>query len=147
MVVPAFNLLVPEAAALGGERFPAPGAQVWAGVSKVLVEGITGLHPSARWAALIGGLIGIALVLLEKLAPKKLRPFIPSASGVGIAMVIPFYNSLSMFLGSAVTATYKLMRPQTAERGVLPIASGFIAGESLMGILVAILVAFGILAK
>jgi uncharacterized oligopeptide transporter (OPT) family protein len=147
MVVPAFNLLVPEAKLLGGEQFPAPGAQVWAGVSKVMIEGISGLHPTARWAALICGLIGIVLVLLERFLPKKVTRFIPSASGVGVAMVIPFYNSLSMFLGSLIAAILKATRPKLADKMVLPVASGFIAGESLMGILVAVLVAFGILAR
>jgi uncharacterized oligopeptide transporter (OPT) family protein len=36
-------------------------------------------------------------------------------------------------------------KPTVAEQTVTPVASGFIAGESLMGILVAVLVAFGVL--
>ena len=39
-------------------EFPAPGAQVWAGVSKMLVQGLSTLHSSARWAALIGLVLG-----------------------------------------------------------------------------------------
>ena len=38
-------------------------------------------------------------------------------------------------------------RPRLAERSVIPVSSGFIAGESLMGILVALLVVLGVLDK
>jgi hypothetical protein len=50
-VVPAFNLLVPDASVIGSEQFPAPSVQVWAGVSRALTDGMSGLHPTARTAA------------------------------------------------------------------------------------------------
>jgi uncharacterized oligopeptide transporter (OPT) family protein len=147
LVVPVFNLLVPEASMLGTETFPAPGAQVWAGVSKMLVSGLSGLHPTARIALLVGALVGAALALLERLLPKRLQRFVPSPSGVGVAMVIPGYNSVSFFAGSLIAEVLRRRRPALAERAVVPIASGFIAGESLMGIVIAMLVAFGVLAR
>jgi OPT family oligopeptide transporter len=146
-VVPVFNLLVPTPDIIGSAEFPAPSVQVWAGVSKVLVEGVSALHPAARTAAGLGFLLGIALVLADRWAPPKLRPFIPSPSGLGIAMVLPGYNSIAMFFGGLVAEILKRKRPALAERGVVPVASGFIAGESLMGVLIAVLVALGILGK
>jgi uncharacterized oligopeptide transporter (OPT) family protein len=34
-----------------------------------------------------------------------------------------------------------------AERAIVPVASGFIAGESSMGVLIAVLIALGILGR
>jgi OPT family oligopeptide transporter len=148
VVVPAFNLIVPDASALGGTEFPAPSAQVWANVSKMLVEGLSALHPTARWAALIGLVVGTALAVLEVKLPKEKRKYVPSASGIGIAMVIPAYNSLMMFVGAS-WAEWMRRRKGAAEADKLtmPVASGFIAGESLLGVAVKMLIAFGYLQK
>lgn len=148
VIVPAFNLIVPDAAMLGSAEFPAPGAQVWAGVSKMLAEGVSSLHPTARWAALAGALLGVVLGVLEVKVPKAKRAWLPSASGIGIAMVIPGFSSVMMWLGTVVAEV--LRRRYGEKRGddvSIPVASGFIAGESLMGIVVKMLVAFGVMAK
>lgn len=147
VVVPAFNLLVPSADVLGTEEFPAPSSLVWAGVSKMLMNGLDMLHVSARIGALCGLALGVALVLLERWAPKKAKPFIPSASGLGLAIVIPGSSSISFFLGAAIAEFLRRKQAKLAEATVLPVSSGFIAGESLMGIAVAMLKAFGMMPK
>ena len=146
-VVPAFNLLLPHAEDIGSAKFPAPAVMVWGGVSKVLVDGVSGLSPSARIAALVGAILGVVLVLVERNAPKKWLPYVPSANAVGIAMVVPASNAFAMFVGSATAEWLRRKRPALAEQTVTPIASGFIAGESLMGIAVAILIATGVLGR
>jgi len=146
-IVPAFALLVPDASVLGSQAFPAPASQVWAGVSRVLVSGFASLHPTARAAILVGAALGVVLVVAEKTLPPKLRAWVPSPSGLGIAMVIPANNSIAMFLGSAVATWLQRKRPALADETVVPVASGFIAGESLMGIAVALLVAAGVLGR
>ncbi|MCC6335846.1 MAG: OPT/YSL family transporter [Myxococcales bacterium] len=148
IVVPAFNLIVPDASALGGTEFPAPAAQVWANVSKMLVDGLSALHPSARWAALIGLVVGTALSVLEVKLPKDKRRYVPSASGLGIGMVIPAFNSIMMFAGAAWAEWMRRKRGEKeADKVTMPVASGFIAGESLLGVAVKMLVAFGYLQK
>jgi uncharacterized oligopeptide transporter (OPT) family protein len=63
-------------------------------------------------------------------------------------MVIPGFNSIMMFLG---TLAAELLRRRKGEKEgdelAIPVSSGFIAGESLMGIVVKMLVAFGLMAK
>ncbi|HEY9069094.1 MAG TPA: OPT family oligopeptide transporter [Candidatus Ozemobacteraceae bacterium] len=145
VVVPAFYLLVPDASVLGTDRWPAPSAQVWAAVARLLGSGLGALHETARWGILIGCLIGIGLVLLGEYAPKKLRPYIPSATGIGLAMVIPFYNSLSMFIGAVLAMIIERRSQSFADKYIIPVASGVIAGESIMGIVVALLTAAGII--
>lgn len=147
VVVPAFRLLIPTPDLIGTPDFPAPSVQVWAGVSRAFAEGLAGLHPVARIATLVGFALGCALTLLDRFAPKTWKRFIPSASGLGIAMVVPGYNAISMFAGSALAELIKRTKPHVAEKTVVPVSSGFIAGESLMGILIAILVAVGWLPK
>jgi OPT family oligopeptide transporter len=148
IVVPAFNLIVPDAGILGGAEFPAPSAQVWANVSKMLVEGLSALHPSARWAALIGLGVGTALSVLEVKLPKEKRKYVPSASGLGIAMVIPAYNSLMMFVGASWAEWMRRRKGEKeADKVTTPVASGFIAGESLLGVAVKMLIALGLLQK
>ena len=56
-------------------------------------------------------------------------------------------NSIAMFLGAAIAAYMKKYKPQWAERLVVPVSSGLIAGESLMGIVVALLIVAGVLQK
>jgi uncharacterized oligopeptide transporter (OPT) family protein len=113
----------------------------------VLVSGFASLHPTARAAILVGAALGVVLVVAEKTLPPRWRAWVPSPSGLGIAMVIPANNSIAMFAGSAVATWLQRKRPALAEETVVPVASGFIAGESLMGIAVALLVAAGVLGR
>jgi uncharacterized oligopeptide transporter (OPT) family protein len=62
-------------------------------------------------------------------------------------MVVPGSNSIAMFLG-ALTAHLIQRRGSERTRGfVVPVASGLIAGESLMGVAIAMLVVAGILSR
>jgi OPT family oligopeptide transporter len=138
VIVPAFYIFVPEASVLGTDRFPAPSAQVWKGVAQLLANGVHSLHYTARWGILVGVLIGLALPLLELAFPKH-RKYLPSAMGLGLAMVIPAFNSISMFIGAVIAAAYERAKPKDAELFTVPIASGIIAGESILGVVVIIL--------
>src|SRR5262245_12890533 len=140
-VVPAFDLLVPSADVLGSQHFPAPGVQVWASVSRLLSEGASQLHPAARQWILIGLVVGVVLAMLERFAPRKLRPFVPSPTAVGVSFMIPFANSLAFFLGAFVAELVRRRRPPEVDSTVIPVGSGFIAGESLMGVLIAMAIA------
>ncbi len=147
VVVPAFNLIIPDPSVLGGEAWPAPACVVWAGVSKAFAGGLGALHETSRVAIVAGLALGAALALLEKFAPRRLRPLLPSPSGLGLAMVIPGSNSVAMFVGAAIAEWMRRKLPVLAEKTVVPVASGFIAGESLMGILIALLIVAGVIAK
>ena len=144
---PSSTCWCPTADVLGTEQFPAPASMVWAGVSKMLASGVSALHPTARVGALCGALLGITLVLLERWAPPKVKAFIPSASGLGLAIVIPGSSSISLFVGAGLAALLRRVKPKLAEDAVLPVSSGFIAGESLLGIAIAMVKAFGFMPK
>jgi putative OPT family oligopeptide transporter len=144
VVVPAFYLLVPDASVLGTDKWPAPSAQVWAAVAKLLSNGLESLHFTARAGLVCGGAVGILLPMFERMFPRQ-RRFFPSAMGLGLAMVIPFYNSLSMFIGAAIALIIEKKCSAQTEEYVVPAAAGIIAGESLMGVLIALLIATNII--
>ena len=132
IIVPLFYLVVPIAK-LGSDEWPAPSAIVWANVSKAFVNGIGALPWSAKMGILVGATFGIGMTLIEKVVSKKVKAWLPSPSAIGLAMVVPFSNSLAMFLG-ALVAFVVAKRYGKFEKYTVPIASGLIAGESLMGI-------------
>ena len=121
---------------LGTEAWPAPSCLVWAGVSEAFSGGLGNMQYSTKLAILVGLSIGVVLTLVEKFAAKEVRPYIPSANGLGIAMVIPGSNCIAMFIGSAIG---EVMRRRQHEGVAIPIASGLIAGESLMGVAIVVL--------
>ena len=137
-VVPAFGLLVPDPSVLGSARFPAPAVMVWAGVSRALATGFAGLAPAVRVAVLAGLAVGSLLAVLEQRASARWRPYIPSAAGLGIAMVMPASSAITMCVGAAGAAVWRRLRPEQARRLLTPLASGAIAGESLVGVALAI---------
>jgi uncharacterized oligopeptide transporter (OPT) family protein len=135
MIVPLFYLVVPVAK-LGTDEWPAPSAIVWANVSKVFVDGIGALPWSAKIAILVGGAFGIGMTLIEKVVPKNVRPWLPSPSALGLAMVVPFSNSLAMFVGA--TVAWWVTKQGKYGKFIVPIASGVIAGESITGIVITV---------
>lgn len=134
IIVPAFYLIVPTPDVLGSDYFPAPAAQVWAGVAKLLGQGIGSLHYTAKIAMLAGVGVGVIIPILEKYFPKATK-FIPSSMGIGLAFVIPFWNCLSMFLGALIVLIIEKKKAAFSEY-VIPAASGIIAGESLAGVFI-----------
>jgi uncharacterized oligopeptide transporter (OPT) family protein len=142
----AWSVLVPNAAALGGERFPASMAVVWKGVAEMLSHGLGSLHPTARTGALAGAALGLALPLLEKTLPRA-KAWIPSPMGLGLAFVMPGFISISMFAGALLAFVFEKFRRRAAEEYVVPVASGLIAGESLMAVLISALMALGLAQK
>jgi len=133
--VPAYLFVVQrDPGRLGSESLPAPSAKVWAGVAELLAKGIDALPSGALVAIAVGAALGIVLTLLEEYAPKSWRPWLPSTTGLGIAGVIPAFNAIAMFAGALLAWLSARARPRDAEAFTVPVSSGLIAGESLMGV-------------
>jgi uncharacterized oligopeptide transporter (OPT) family protein len=143
IVVPAFNLVIPDPSVLGGDEWPAPSCVVWAGVSKAFAGGIGALGHSQIIAIIVGGTLGIGMAVIEKFAPARAKAWIPSPYGIGLAMVVPASNSIMMFLGASVAEIIRRKAP-SYNAYVVPVASGLIAGEALMGIAISMLTVAGI---
>jgi len=137
-----FHLLVPDATVLTGSggappTFAAPGAQTWLAVAQLFREGVDKLHPMARQGILWGLVAGTGLATLELLLPRH-RRFIPSPIGLGLGFLLPFANPLSMLIGALAAWLWARRRAAHADRYVVPVASGAIAGESIVSVAIAL---------
>jgi len=128
--------LVPDRAALGGERFPAPAATVTASVAQVLSSGLAGLESGTRAALGWAALIAAGLTLAERLLPARMRPWVPSPLGMGLACLLPASTALGFFLGGLAAAVARKVRPASQDGGMVTLAAGLIAGEGLMGVVI-----------
>lgn len=135
----AYLILIPDPAAmLITDEWPAPAVLQWKAVAEVFAVGIekmpTGSLPAIGW----GALLGLLLPILEKISPKNIKTWIPSAPSLGLALVIPPYNSLSMFIGGLAAWIAAKVAKTWAGRFTVVLAAGLIAGESLTGMALAV---------
>jgi OPT family oligopeptide transporter len=136
-----YFVLVPDASVLTGTdlkapAFPAPGAQQWKAVAEVFKYGLGNLHPMSQVAIRYGLLIGAVLAILELTVPKAYKKWVPSPTGIGLGMVLPFFYPLAMFMGAMFGEIATRANKAWAERYIVAIAAGGIAGESIIGVLV-----------
>ena len=139
IVVPVYFILIPDVSVLGTEKWPAPAALVWRGVAELLSKGVGSLHPTARIGLVTGAVLGILLPVLEMVFPKQ-KKFIPSATGLGLAFTFNGFNSVVVLhRRRSWRCALKKAKPKLAEQYTVPVSSGIIAGESLMGVAIAML--------
>jgi uncharacterized oligopeptide transporter (OPT) family protein len=134
-IVPAWYAMVPDKKAL--EAFNPPATYMWKAVADLLTQGLHMLPVTAIWAIVIGAIIGVALPVAGQLLPKY-HTYIPSAMGLGLAWVMPFQNCLSFAIGAVIVTVWNKLHRRNSELFNVPIASGLIAGESLIAALIAI---------
>ncbi|MDO4559275.1 MAG: OPT/YSL family transporter, partial [Planctomycetia bacterium] len=129
-------------------EYPMPSAVAWKAVAEMLANGLDAIPVSARWAALIGGILGIVLEILRKRTKGK---FPISPVGLGLACLLNFSTCFVMFLGSfffwMIRRTQE-RRPR--ERGFFhvfsenpeTISGGVIAGAALAAVVIQMLLVF-----
>lgn len=135
--VPAYFLIAkPERL---GNELAAPAAVAWASVAKLLKDGPGNLPRYAVHAIVAGAALGVVLAVAEEFVPRKWKSYLPSATGLGIAMVIDFNDSFAMLVGAVVAWALHKTHKDFAERYIVSASSGVVAGEGLMGIIVIVL--------
>lgn len=133
---------------LVSDQYPMPAATIWRAVAELLMAGLGNLPMSARWAVLIGALLGLALEGV-RLATKG--RFWLSGVGIGLATVIPFNTCFAMFLGALffwAAERFWSNKESSGNRIIVqnqePICAGVIAGGALMGIAVILIENFAL---
>jgi uncharacterized oligopeptide transporter (OPT) family protein len=121
----------------GPQALTSPISVKWAGFAELLAKGLSTLPPGCLTALIIGLIIGSLLTLLE---PRWHR-FVPSPTALGIGMLIPGYAVIPMLLGGVVQAIWAKRSPKTEAVYSIPIASGFIAGEAMVVLVISIIAA------
>lgn len=131
----AYLVLIPDPKnQLITAEWPAPAAAAWKAVAEVFAEGLHAMPPGTVTALIIAGVAGIVLALAEKLLPERVRRFVPSPASVGLAFIVPAWNVISMFLGGLAATLLGRWVPHWSARFLIVVAAGFVAGESLMGV-------------
>jgi uncharacterized oligopeptide transporter (OPT) family protein len=126
---------------IGGEGLSSPTAVRWAGFAEVLSAGLHTLPPGTISALLVFSVLGIILTILEE----RWRRFVPSPTGVGIAMLVPGAVIMAMVLGGLIDWLWRRADPRTNEAYGTPLASGLIAGEAIVAVIVSLLDFTGVL--
>ncbi len=136
VLVPVLWLLHTYGGGIGSDALPAPQAGLMAQMAKGIIGG------TMEWGLIvIGMLFAVALILIGA----------PSPMLIAVGMYLPFETTFAIFIGGVIAWIVSLFvkraarddkeaRERVENRGLL-IASGLVAGEALIGILLAALVA------
>lgn len=134
-----YLILIPDPAGmLITPDWPAPAVAVWKAVAEVMAGGIGAIPPGAVSAMAVATVLGLVLAIGERALPARIARLLPSAPAIGLAFVIPAWNSLSLFLGAVSAAVVTRLAPEWSKRSVIALAAGLVAGESLVGVALAI---------
>jgi uncharacterized oligopeptide transporter (OPT) family protein len=129
-----------------------PTSQRWVGFAKVVTHELGGESLSKEAAMRLawmktsfawGAVAGVLITLLE--LRKDWRRFVPSPTGMGIAMLIPFNAVSGIFAGAMLDRIWARVAPRSQEQYSVPAASGLIAGEALVAVAIPILVTLGLM--
>ena len=77
--------------------------------------------------------MGILLPVLGKVFPRH-EKYIPSAAGIGLAWTFQWYTSLLFFVGAVLAYGWEKKAAKQSEEFLFPVASGIVAGGSLMAV-------------
>lgn len=130
-LVKTYGLIGPHA------QLAAPGSRRSAALAELLSAGFSKLPPSALWAMLIAVILGALFAIAEQ--SPKLKRWAPSPTGLGLGILLPFASVATIFLGGLIALFWRRARPEQAKALQVPLASGFIAGEAMIAVLVAVL--------
>ncbi|MCK5690348.1 OPT/YSL family transporter [Myxococcota bacterium] len=141
----AYQILVPDPQQLLlTKEWPAPAAATWMSVAEIFSKGTGSMPPGTHEAMWVAALFGIGLALAENFLPATPRAFVPSPSSMGLAFVLPANSSISVFAGALIAFVLARFYPQWTSRFLIVAAAGAIAGESIMGVVLALLTMVGL---
>jgi uncharacterized oligopeptide transporter (OPT) family protein len=118
-----------------------PISRKWAGFAEILSRGFEALPPGAMPALLFFSVLGILFTVLETRGHR----WVPSPTGVGIGMLVPAGAIFTMFLGAAAERIWSKSHRASNGLYMTPLASGLIAGEALVAVVVPLLAVAGLI--
>ncbi|MGE9292871.1 MAG: OPT family oligopeptide transporter [Puniceicoccales bacterium] len=135
----AYMILIPNPQEmLLTEKWPAPAVATWKAVAEVLAEGLDTIPHGCGPAVVVAIVIGVVLACLEALLPQQRRHWVPSASSLGFAFIIPPFISLGIFVGAMLRVVAERLWKHWSAKYLIVLAAGLVAGESLAGVVQAI---------
>jgi uncharacterized oligopeptide transporter (OPT) family protein len=128
---------------LGGDGLVAPTGLKLANMAVLLSKGISAFPQGALTATAIAAFLGVVLTLLE--TRYKIR-WLPSAAGLGFALILPGLLNIPVAIGALFGWLWQKLSPESYAQHHITLASGLIGGEALIaGLLLPALFYFGIL--
>ncbi|HSS40286.1 MAG TPA: OPT family oligopeptide transporter [Polyangia bacterium] len=140
VVAPVYVILM-KAYGIGTESLPAPSAISVKATAEALRGGLSTLPPYATLAGAVGLAVGAMLALLAR---GRWARFCPSPAAMGIAMLIPPALAVAGLAGVLLARVAQRLRPDLDDDAMTSIAAGGLAGESVMGVVIAGLVLLGL---
>ncbi len=125
---------------IGPSGLSSPISVKWAGFAELLTRGLSALPPGCLVGLVIGVAVGIGLTLLAE----KYKENIPSPAAIGIGMLIPASVLMTFILGGVGQLVWAKTSPKSEEDLRIPLASGLIAGEAILAVVLALFAALGI---
>jgi putative OPT family oligopeptide transporter len=125
---------------IGPSGLSSPISVKWAGFAELLTKGLNALPPGCLVGLAIGIAVGIGLTLLAE----KYKENIPSPAAIGIGMLIPASVLMTFILGGVGQLLWAKSSPKSEEDFRIPLASGLIAGEAILAVVLALFAAFGV---
>ncbi|MGP0628701.1 OPT family oligopeptide transporter [Nitrospina sp. 32_T5] len=136
----AYLFLIPDPQAmLLTAEWPAPAVATWKAVAEVFQQGLGALPAGSVPAMAVAGGAGLFLAFGERFLPADLHRWLPSAASLGLAFIIPPWISLSMFMGGLLSWGLACRVPEWHRRFMVVLAAGLVAGESLAGVVHALI--------
>jgi uncharacterized oligopeptide transporter (OPT) family protein len=123
---------------IGANGLSSPISVKWASFAELLTQGLSALPRGC----LVGLIVGISVGILLTLLAEKWPAYVPSPSAMGIGMLITAAVLLTFILGGVAQLIWARVSPETEEKYRIPLASGLIAGEAIIAVVLAILAAF-----
>ncbi len=114
-----------------------------AGFAEILSQGFEALPAGAVPALFVGVALGITFTLMEE---RRIK-WVPSPTGAAIGMLVPASVIIVMFLGSVVDVIWRRVNRAANEAYMVPLASGLIAGEAIVAVVIPLLVALGVISQ
>jgi uncharacterized oligopeptide transporter (OPT) family protein len=113
-----------------------PISNKWSGFAAILKDGASALPTSALYALIVFSVLGALFTWAE--SQPKLKNWVPSPTGVGIGMLVPFSVISTMFIGGIAGYVWERTDKKSADTFMVPLASGLIAGEAIIAVIGAI---------
>jgi OPT family oligopeptide transporter len=121
-----------------GTKYPAPAMQTWKAMAELLTKGLGNLPRYTPAAMGVSAVLAIIFTLAGELGSKKVKRWVPSPTGLGLSFILPASNSYTFLLGALIAEIALVKWPKKADLYTVAVASGLVAGESVMGVLVAL---------
>jgi uncharacterized oligopeptide transporter (OPT) family protein len=125
-----------------GPGLSSPISNKWSGFATILKDGASALPTSALYALIVFSVLGAIFTVLE--GNKKWKNWVPSPTGIGIGMLVPFSVISTMFIGGIVGYIWEKQHKKSADTFMVPLASGLIAGEAIVAVVGAIYLYFAV---